>query len=133
MNIAILKGRLGQSPELKYTQGGTAVTTLSIATKEYKKDGDSKTTWHRCKAFGKTAENISKFFSKGQEILITGRMENYSFEKQNGEKGYIHEIIVTRFEFCGSGDHGNDNQQQQTEPKQEQQEAFEPEGDDLPF
>ena len=70
VNKAILIGRLGKDPELKYTPGGKAVCNFSLATSEKWKDQSGevqeKTEWHRCLAWGKIAENAAKWLSKGK-------------------------------------------------------------------
>lgn len=96
MNKIILKGRLGNDPETN----GSAVK-FSVATDDgYKKaDGEKveKTNWHSVVAFGKLGETIAKYVTKGQEILIEGRVEY----RKHDEKYYT-DVIADSFEFCGS-------------------------------
>jgi len=110
VNKVILIGNLGQDPETKYTQGGTAITTLSLATTSVRKDRDGnqqeKTEWHRVKAFGKQAEVIGEFFKKGRQIYIEGRLEYGSYEK-DGIKHHTTDIVVDNFEFVGSDNDSN--------------------------
>jgi len=102
MNRAILCGRLGRDPESRDTRGGPVVR-LSVATSERRKQGDQwveHTEWHRVVCFGRTAENCARFLAKGREVLVEGRIQTSTFEK-DGEKRYSTEIVAERDEFVG--------------------------------
>src|SRR5690606_32803765 len=79
VNKVILLGNLGNDPDMKYTQGGMAIATLSVATTFSRKDRDGnfqeKTEWHRVKLFGKTAEVAGEYLKKGRQVYIEGRIE----------------------------------------------------------
>jgi len=110
MNLVILHGRLGQDPELRFTQSGTAVLKMSVATDDDVKRGDKwekETTWHRVVMFGKRAEGVSKHLSKGDSVLVHGRIKNGSYEDKEGIKRYTTDVIVDHFEFAGSKRDGN--------------------------
>ncbi len=103
MNKVIIMGNLGQDPEERFMPSGTAVCNISVATSRKWKDKDTnepkeETSWHRCVAFGKTAETIVKYFKKGNKIMIEGRLKYGSYEKE-GVKHYTTEIVIDRFEF----------------------------------
>jgi single-strand DNA-binding protein len=103
MNKVIIMGNLGQDPESRYMPSGSAVCNISVATSRKWKDKTTgepqeETSWHRCVAFGKTAETIIAYFKKGQKILIEGRLKYGSYEKDN-VKHYTTDIVVDRFEF----------------------------------
>ncbi len=105
VNKVILIGRLGQDPELRYVQSGEAVCSLSIATTEsWSKDGQrqERTEWHRVVAWGKTAENINQYLSKGRQVYIEGRLQTRSWEDTEGAKCYSTEIVISKIEFLGS-------------------------------
>lgn len=107
VNKAILLGRLGKDPELRYTPSGKAVASFSLATTERWKGQDGQrnesTTWHNIVAWGKQAEVIKEYLRKGREVYIEGRIDNRTFEKKDGSgKGYISEVIVQNFQFVGS-------------------------------
>jgi len=107
VNKAILLGRLGKDPELRYTPSGKAVASFSLATSERwtGQDGqkNESTTWHNIVAWGKQAELIKEYLRKGREVYIEGRIDNRSYEKKDGSgKGYISEVIVQNFQFVGS-------------------------------
>ena len=108
MNNVVLMGRLTREVEVKYTNGDTpmCIANFTIAIdKRNKKDG---TNFINCKAFGKTAENISKFFQKGSMICVNGSIEQSSYTNKEDRKITITEIVVTNFSFCG-GSKGENN------------------------
>ena len=103
MNKVIIMGNLGQDPDTRYMPSGTAVANLSVATNRSWKNKDTgeredETSWHRCVAFGKTAETLAEHFKKGRKILIEGRLRYGSYEK-DGVKHYTTEIVIERWEF----------------------------------
>lgn len=110
MNLVILHGRLGADPDLRFSQGGFAVLKLSVATDDQVKRGDKwekETTWHRVVIFGKRAEGVSKHLSKGDSVVVHGRIKNGSYEDKEGIKRYTTDIIVDQFEFAGSKREGS--------------------------
>jgi len=101
MNQVILCGNVGKDPDLKYTASGKAWVNFSLATSEkWTKDGEkhTKTDWHNVVAWGKLAELIAQYVSKGSKVLITGKIQQRSYEK-DGEKRWITEIIADTVEF----------------------------------
>ena len=113
VNKVMVMGRLGQDPELRYTQNQTAVCSLNVATTEFKQGQDGQreemTEWHRIVVWGKQAENASKYLAKGRGIFVEGRLSTRSWEDQNGQKRYTTEIVANNVQFLSSG---NDNQGQ---------------------
>jgi single-strand DNA-binding protein len=107
VNKVILLGNLGNDPDVKYTQGGMAIATLSVATTNSRKDKDGnyqeKTEWHRVKLFGKTAEVAGEYLKKGRQVYIEGRIEYGSYEK-DGVKHYTTDIIGEDMQMLGGGD-----------------------------
>ena len=103
MNKVIIMGNLGQDPETRFMPSGTACCNISVATSRKWKDKDTgeqqeETSWHRCVAFGKTAEIIQEHFTKGRKILIEGRLKYGKYEK-DGITRYTTDIVIDRFEF----------------------------------
>ncbi len=141
VNKAILIGRLGKDPELKYTSSGKAMTSFSLATSERWTDKDGqkqdKTTWHNIVAWGRQAEVMKEYLTKGKEVYIEGRIDNRSYEDKENVKKYISEIVVQSFQFVGSRNSG-DSSSQQT-PASEPSTSSAPQAgsasddDDLPF
>ena len=104
-NRGHLIGRVGQDPEVKNLEGGKKVTTITIATNDvyYKDNGDKveQTEWHRVTAWGKTAEIIEKYVTKGKEIAIEGKLTHRSYDDKNGEKRYVTDIVVNEVLLLG--------------------------------
>lgn len=101
VNKVFLLGRLGHDPSLKNN-----VCSLSIATSESWRDKQTgekqeRTEWHRAVAFGKTGENIDKFFAKGDLIFLEGKLQTRKWEGKDGTEKQSTEIIVSSFQFCG--------------------------------
>jgi single-strand DNA-binding protein len=89
-NKAIVCGRLGQDPEMRYTPAGTAVVNFSIAVSRYtkKSDGegfDTHTTWIDVTAWGNVAEKVAEIAKKGTEVIVDGALETRSWEDKNHE------------------------------------------------
>ena len=107
VNKVILVGNLGNDPDVKYTQGGMAITTLSLATTSVRKDKDGnnqeRTEWHRVKLFGKLGEIAGEYLKKGRQVYIEGRIEYGSYEK-DGVKHYTTDIIGEDMQMLGGGD-----------------------------
>ena len=117
VNVTFLLGNVGKAPEIKYTTGGTAIASFSLATtKKFKdKSGEyqEKTSWHNCKAFGKTAEIVEKYVDKGKQLYLRGEIDYQSWDdKETGQKKYRTEIIVDELVLLGGGKSGGDEYDQ---------------------
>lgn len=97
MNLVVVSGRMARDPELKYTSGGKAYTTFTLAVQKTKDEAE----FIDCVAWEKTAENIAEYFRKGNRILIQGRLNVNSYE-QNGEKRKSVKVQAFNFEFIDS-------------------------------
>lgn len=108
VNKVILVGRLGQDPELKYTQSSQAIARFSVATSEQWKDKNSgqmqeRTEWHRIVVWGKMAEICGQHLAKGRQVYIEGKLQTRSWEDQaSGQKKYTTEIVANTVQFLGS-------------------------------
>lgn len=103
MNTIMLKGRLTRDPEVRYTQNNAAVTQLTMAVDRYTKAGEEKLAdFIDCVSFGSTAEFIGKYFKKGQEILVIGRLQIDSYTDKEGNTRRKTNVIISQVEFCGS-------------------------------
>nr|WP_314865627.1 single-stranded DNA-binding protein [uncultured Flavobacterium sp.] len=104
-NRVQLIGRVGQDPEVKNLEGGKKVATITIATNDvyYNDNGDKveQTEWHRVTAWGKTAEIIEKYVTKGKEIAIEGKLTHRTYEDKNGEKRYVTDIVANEVLLLG--------------------------------
>jgi single-strand DNA-binding protein len=98
-NSVQLIGHVGQEPEIKSLEGGKKLANISIATNEvyYRENGDKveQTQWHRVTAWGKTADIIERFVTKGKEIAIEGKLSTRSYDDKEGNKRYITEVVVS--------------------------------------
>ncbi len=107
LNKLLLAGNLTRAPEMRYTQGGTAVCKFGLAVnRRYVVNGEKRedTCFVDCTAFGKTGEVIEKYFDKGKPIFIEGRLSFSQWEdKQTGDKRSKLEVVVESFQFVGSG------------------------------
>ena len=102
MNKAILMGRLGRDPELKRTQAGGSVVSVSLATNEREKQGDAwvdVTEWHYVVAFGRTAELMSERLRKGDPVLVDGRMKTRKWTGQDGVERQRCEVVASDVRF----------------------------------
>ena len=114
INKVILVGNLGQDPEVKYTAGGAAVTTLSLATSESWKDKDTgsaqeKTEWHRVVLWRRLAEIAGEYLKKGSKVYIEGQLQTRKWE-QDGQTRYTTEVIGRDMQFLDSrGSSSSDN------------------------
>ncbi|MDC0801400.1 single-stranded DNA-binding protein [Clostridium paraputrificum] len=101
MNSINLIGRLTRDPELRFASGsGMTICKFNLAVpREFKKD---ETDFINCTAFGKTAEVINQYMTKGRQIGITGRLQTGSYDAQDGSKRYTADVIVTSLTFVGS-------------------------------
>lgn len=139
-NKVILVGNLGQDPEMRYTPSGVAVCKFSLATsrKYTTKDGNvvENTDWHRIVIWRKLAEICGQYLIKGKQVLIEGRIEYGSYEK-DGVKHYTTEIVAENMQMLGTKGDGGNRPSPGYEPEpQESGSSFPPAGagdDDIPF
>ena len=106
INKVILVGNLGQDPEVKYTAGGAAVTTLSLATSESWKDKDTgsdqeKTEWHRVVLWRRLAEIAGEYLKKGSKVYIDVQLQTRKLE-QDGQTRYTTEVVGRDMQFLDS-------------------------------
>lgn len=100
MNSVALVGRLTADPEVRYTQNGQSIANFTIAVdRRFKKEGGPDADFPRINAFGKTAEFIEKYFSKGMRIGITGRIQTGSYTDKDGRKIYTTDVVAENVEF----------------------------------
>jgi len=106
LNKALLIGNLGKDPELRYTPDGLAILKFPIATSEYSIDKSGtkseKTTWHHIVLFGKPAQNLANYLSKGKQVFVEGRINNRSYDDKEGNKKYFTEIVATNIVLLGA-------------------------------
>ena len=107
VNKVILVGNLGRDAELRYTPGGAAVATLNLATTEVWNDKggqrQEKTEWHRIVLWGKQAESLQEYLTKGKQIYVEGRLQTRQWDDKDGNKRYTTEIKADRITLLGGG------------------------------
>jgi single-strand DNA-binding protein len=105
VNKVILVGNLGRDAELRYTPGGAAVATLNLATTEVWNDRSNqrqeKTEWHRVILWGKQAESLQEYLTKGKQIYVEGRLQTRQWDDKDGNKRYTTEIKADRITLLG--------------------------------
>ena len=110
VNKVILVGNLGRDAELRYTPGGAAVATLNMATTEVWNDRNNqrqeKTEWHRVVLWGKQAESLQEYLTKGKQIYVEGRLQTRQWDDKDGNKRYTTEIKADRITLLGGGGGG---------------------------
>lgn len=98
MNQVVLTGRLTKDPELRETTGGKSVASFNLAVDKYGEGAD----FINCIAWGKSAENLCKYQSKGSQIALSGRIQTRTYDDAKGNKQYITEIVADSIEFLGT-------------------------------
>lgn len=145
INKAIIIGRVGKDPEIRYTQAGKAVCSFSVATSENWKDRDGnkqkKTEWHNVTAWDKLAEICGKYVVKGMLIYIEGKLQTQKYDK-DGQTHYKTEIIAQNMQMLsGKGDGQKQDRQEEQPwdapadlpPVAQRQGEFPGPDDDIPF
>ena len=107
VNKVILVGNLGRDAELRYTPGGAAVATINMATTEVWNDKagqrQEKTEWHRVVLWGKPAESLAEYLTKGKQIYVEGRLQTRQWDDKDGNKRYTTEIRGDKIVLLGGG------------------------------
>ncbi|HDL07607.1 MAG TPA: single-stranded DNA-binding protein [Desulfobacteraceae bacterium] len=139
INKAILVGRLGRDPEVRYTADGRAVANFSIATSEEWKDKGTgekreRTEWHRIVAFDRLGEICGEYLSKGRMVYAEGRIQTRSWEK-DGVTRYTTEIVASNVQFLGGRDSVDSDSppMQRGKPDMPEPNHSEPKENDIPF
>jgi single-strand DNA-binding protein len=141
VNKVILVGNLGRDAELRYTPGGAAVATLNMATTEVWNDKSGqkqeKTEWHRVVLWGKQAESLQEYLTKGKQIYVEGRLQTRQWDDKDGNKRYTTEIKADRITLLGGGGRsggGMDRSSSQAGPGGGDEPPMDPiTDDDIPF
>lgn len=133
INKVILVGNLGQDPEVKFTQSGVAVATLSVATNRAWKDKNDnwqdETEWHRVIVWDKAAERCAESFKKGHKVYCEGRLQTRKWQDNNGNDRYTTEIVSNVLKNLTPKEGESGGQQQQEQPPVPDNST----GEDVPF
>lgn len=109
LNHIVIMGRLGKDPELRRTQSGVAVATFNVAVDRDFKDkatGQRATDWITCVAWRSTAEFVEKYFSKGSQVLVAGRLQMREWTDKDGNKRISAEVQAENVYFAGAKTEG---------------------------
>lgn len=111
MNKILLIGRLSKDPELRYTQGGTAVAsfTLAVNRRFANQNGEREADFINCVAWQKAAEFVANYFKKGQQMALEGRLQVRTYDGNDGNRHWITEVVAEQIEFVGSKQNGSNN------------------------
>ena len=129
LNKAMIIGRLGRDPEIRYTQEGKAYASLYVATDESYSDRNgnkvTRTEWHRVIVWEKSAEACGNHLSKGSLVYVEGKLQTREWQDQQGQKRYTTEIRAERVQFLERRKDNGRHNQSNTEPSENI--------DDIPF
>lgn len=103
LNCIVIQGRMKADAELRHTTSGTAVASITLAVNRGRKDqnGEYPTDWIDVVLWGKTAEHVSRWFHKGDMMIVRGRLESRDWEDKNGNKRRSWEVQAESVDFCG--------------------------------
>lgn len=138
VNKVILIGHLGADPEVRYTPGGDAVATLSIATSEEWKDKNtgekrSRTEWHRIVAWRRLGEICGEYLSKGRQIYVEGKLQTDKWQDKEGNDRWTTKIVANEVKFLGSASGGQGQKGRGGDDYGQQPGGSGPYDDDIPF
>ena len=123
VNKAILVGNLGRDAEMRFTTGGTAVATVSIATTDHFTDRDGQkredTQWHRIVIWGKTAESIQPYLTKGKQIYVEGKIQTRDWTDKEGKQVKTTEIRADRVVLRGGAGGGGGGAERVARPQRD--------------
>ena len=113
VNKVILVGTLGKDPEVRYSQAGAAMATVSVATNESWKDKQTgekqeRTEWHRVKFFGRLAEIAGEYLKKGGQVYIEGSLRTEKYTDKQGVEKFSTDIIANEMQMLGGMPGGGD-------------------------
>ena len=103
LNVVAIMGRLAADPQMCQTQSGKSVASFRVAVDRGRKDanGQNQTDWLDVVAWDKTADFVSRYFSKGSMIAVTGRLQSRNYQDKNGNNRTAIEIVANQVSFCG--------------------------------
>lgn len=103
MNKVILLGRLVRDPEVRNTQNNTMVCSFSLAVnRRFKQEGQPDADFINIVAWNKTAEFVAKYFTKGQQVAVVGRIQTRNYDNSEGKKVYVTEVVAEEVYFADS-------------------------------
>lgn len=121
-------GRLTADPEVRYSSGAkqTAIASMTVAVnRDFKRDGDPDADFFKCVAFGKTAESIEKYLTKGTKVICVGSVQNNNYER-DGVKHYGFQVVLNKWEFAESRKSAAESQEEESESAKKNGDDFMP-------
>ncbi len=109
INRVELLGRVGGDPDLKYSQNGTAVCQLRLATDRRRQNGETEADWHSIVCWGKQAEAVAEYVRKGNRLYVSGSLAQNSYETEDGQRRYRTEVHAQEVVFLDSNGNGGSN------------------------
>jgi len=136
-NKIIIVGHLGKDPEIRYMTDGTAVCNFSVATTEKRKDRSGEmqenTLWFRVNVWGKQADAVNQYLSKGRQVYVEGRLSQQEYTDKDGNRRTSLEVRATDVQFLGSrGDEGGSSPAASARPTTTNSPGGD-ESEDIPF
>jgi single-strand DNA-binding protein len=144
VNKVILIGNIGKEPELRYSAGGGAICSATLATSDKYKDKETgelveRTEWHRVVFFNRLGEIAGEYLKKGSKVYVEGSLRTRKWQDQSGQDRYTTEIVASEMQMLGGGN-GNDlPDEARQQPRErsthasQQATAFDQFDDDIPF
>lgn len=141
INRVVLVGRITKDPVLRKTQSGTSVVSFVLAVnRNIKKEGQPEADFINCQAWGKTADALEKYTSKGSMIGIDGRIQTRNYDDRDGKRVYVTEVVADSVQFLESKKSDQSAQDEATEvlqndeyPQEYDSDTLDIASDDLPF
>ncbi len=116
INRVELLGRVGNDPELRHTQAGTAVTQLRLATDRRTEQGQSETDWHTVVCWGRQAESVCQYVARGGRVYVSGRLSQRSWEDREGQRRSRAEVHAREVIFLDSPSDTRTEQEAEASP-----------------
>lgn len=113
LNRVLLHGRLTSDPKVQYSQDGKEIVRITVAVNGFK---ENAADFIRCVAFDKKADTIGKYFRKGSQIIVDGRIQTGSYTDKDGKVIYTTDVFINDFDFCGKKEDINEPVPQMPEP-----------------
>ena len=115
VNRVELLGRVGTDPDLKYSQSGTAICQLRVATDRRRQNGETEADWHNVVCWSKQAEAVAEYVRKGNRVYVAGSLAQNTFETEEGQRIHRTEIHAQEIVFLDSNGNGNGRSGEQEE------------------
>jgi single-strand DNA-binding protein len=130
MNVICIAGQLGKDAELKYTNSGDALAVFSVADSQGK---DKDTTWWNCTLYGKRAESLAQYLTKGQAVTVSGVVATNKFTDKNGVERIGYNVRVSDVALQGGRKDQEAKQEAKPSAKQTADSGFDDMSSDIPF